>query len=134
VARAGAAESDAGPDSGLDAQLDARSDHLPDTLLRALRDAGFEVIFTGAFDRPEQVAEAALQEDADAIVLAGRADGADGDHAAGAAVAGVEAALAARRLDDVVVVAGTPPEGDLVARLVLDLDRREPGLGVDADS
>ncbi|HVR88092.1 MAG TPA: cobalamin B12-binding domain-containing protein [Candidatus Limnocylindria bacterium] len=36
---------------------------------RALRDAGMEVIYTGVHQTPEQVVEAALQEDADAIGL-----------------------------------------------------------------
>jgi methylmalonyl-CoA mutase C-terminal domain/subunit len=36
---------------------------------RALRDAGFEVVYTGLRQTPEQVAEAALQEDADAVGL-----------------------------------------------------------------
>lgn len=34
---------------------------------RALRDAGFEVIYTGLHQTPEQIAEAAIQEDADAV-------------------------------------------------------------------
>ncbi|MGH9138742.1 MAG: cobalamin B12-binding domain-containing protein [Acidimicrobiales bacterium] len=38
-------------------------------IARALRDAGFEVIYTGLFQTPEQVAEACLQEDADAVGL-----------------------------------------------------------------
>jgi methylmalonyl-CoA mutase C-terminal domain/subunit len=38
-------------------------------IARALRDAGFEVVYTGLFQTPEQVAEAALQEDADAVGL-----------------------------------------------------------------
>ena len=38
-------------------------------IARALRDAGFEVIYTGLFQSPEQVAEAVLQEDADAVGL-----------------------------------------------------------------
>ena len=38
-------------------------------IARALRDAGFEVIYTGLFQTPEQVAEATLQEDADAVGL-----------------------------------------------------------------
>ena len=38
-------------------------------IARALRDAGFEVIYTGLYQTPEQVAEAALQEDADAVGL-----------------------------------------------------------------
>ncbi len=36
---------------------------------RALRDAGFEVIYTGLHQTPEQIVETALQEDADAIGL-----------------------------------------------------------------
>ncbi|MGH2724659.1 MAG: cobalamin B12-binding domain-containing protein [Actinomycetota bacterium] len=36
---------------------------------RALRDAGFEVIYTGLHQTPEQIAEAAIQEDADAVGL-----------------------------------------------------------------
>jgi methylmalonyl-CoA mutase C-terminal domain/subunit len=36
---------------------------------RALRDAGVEVIYTGLHQTPEQIAEAAVQEDADAVGL-----------------------------------------------------------------
>ncbi|MEZ4333685.1 MAG: cobalamin B12-binding domain-containing protein [Myxococcota bacterium] len=36
---------------------------------RALRDAGFEVIYTGLFQTPEAIVKAALEEDADAIGL-----------------------------------------------------------------
>jgi methylmalonyl-CoA mutase C-terminal domain/subunit len=36
---------------------------------RALRDAGFEVIYTGLHQTPEQIAETAVQEDADAVGL-----------------------------------------------------------------
>ena len=36
---------------------------------RALRDAGFEVIYTGLHQTPEQIAETALQEDVDAVGL-----------------------------------------------------------------
>ena len=39
------------------------------TITRALRDHGFEVIYTGLHQTPEQIAEAALQEDADAVGL-----------------------------------------------------------------
>ena len=38
-------------------------------IARALRDAGFEVIYTGLHQTPEQVVETALQEDADAVGL-----------------------------------------------------------------
>ena len=36
---------------------------------RGLRDAGFEVIYTGLHQTPEQVVEAVIQEDADAVGL-----------------------------------------------------------------
>jgi methylmalonyl-CoA mutase C-terminal domain/subunit len=36
---------------------------------RALRDAGFEVIYTGLHQTPEQIVATAIQEDADAIGL-----------------------------------------------------------------
>ena len=36
---------------------------------RILRDAGFEVIYTGLHQMPEQIAETVLQEDADAVGL-----------------------------------------------------------------
>lgn len=39
------------------------------TISRALRDAGFEVVYTGLHQSPEQIAEAAVQEDADAVGL-----------------------------------------------------------------
>ena len=39
------------------------------TITRALRDAGFEVIYTGLHQTPEQIAETVLQEDADAVGL-----------------------------------------------------------------
>ena len=38
-------------------------------IARALRDAGMEVIYTGLHQTPEQIAETAIQEDADAIGL-----------------------------------------------------------------
>jgi methylmalonyl-CoA mutase C-terminal domain/subunit len=38
-------------------------------IARALRDAGFEVIYTGLHQTPEQVVETTLQEDADAVGL-----------------------------------------------------------------
>ena len=36
---------------------------------RALRDAGFEVIYTGLRQTPEQIAKAALQEDVDVVAM-----------------------------------------------------------------
>ncbi|MDA8380244.1 MAG: cobalamin B12-binding domain-containing protein [Actinomycetota bacterium] len=38
-------------------------------IARALRDAGFEVIYTGLHQTPEQIVRAAIEEDADAVGL-----------------------------------------------------------------
>ena len=38
-------------------------------IARALRDAGFEVIYTGLHQTPEQVVQAVVEEDADAVGL-----------------------------------------------------------------
>jgi len=38
-------------------------------IARALRDAGFEVIYTGLHQTPEMIAESAVQEDVDAVGL-----------------------------------------------------------------
>ncbi|HEX4865506.1 MAG TPA: cobalamin B12-binding domain-containing protein [Acidimicrobiales bacterium] len=38
-------------------------------IARALREAGFEVIYTGLHQTPEQIAETAIQEDVDAVGL-----------------------------------------------------------------
>lgn len=38
-------------------------------IARALREAGFEVVYTGLHQTPEQIAEAVVQEDADAVGL-----------------------------------------------------------------
>ena len=79
-------------------------------IARALRDAGFEVIYTGLFQTPEQVAEAVLQEDADAVGLSVLS----GAHMT--LFPRVIEELAARDLDDVVVFGGgIVPSGDIVA-------------------
>ena len=39
------------------------------TITRALRDAGFEVVYTGLHQTPEQIVETVIQEDADAVGL-----------------------------------------------------------------
>ncbi|MGC2174901.1 MAG: cobalamin B12-binding domain-containing protein [Acidimicrobiales bacterium] len=38
-------------------------------IARALRDAGFEVVYTGLHQTPEQIVQAVIQEDADALGL-----------------------------------------------------------------
>jgi methylmalonyl-CoA mutase C-terminal domain/subunit len=69
-------------------------------IARALRDAGFEVVYTGLFQTPEQVAEAALQEDADAVGLSVLS----GAHMT--LIPKVVDELRDRGLDDVLVFAG----------------------------
>jgi len=113
-------------------------------IARALRDAGFEVVYTGLFQTPEQVAEAALQEDADAVGLSLLS----GAHMT--LVPAVVDAIRERGIADVLVFAGgiipaddipaltergvaavfTPgsPLGDIVAWLEAALDSREAEL------
>jgi len=69
-------------------------------IARALRDAGFEVVYTGLFQTAELVAEAALQEDADAVGLSVLS----GAHMT--LVPKIISELRARQLEDVVVFAG----------------------------
>ena len=69
-------------------------------IARALRDAGMEVIYTGLRQTPEQIAAAALQEDADVVglsILSGAHN-----HIAPQLMS----LLKARGLDDVLVVIG----------------------------
>ena len=83
-------------------------------IARALRDAGFEVIYTGLFQTPEQVAEAVLQEDADALGLSVLS----GAHMT--LFPRVIEQLRARGLDDVLVFGGgIVPEADIAALKVL---------------
>ena len=77
-------------------------------IARALRDAGFEVIYTGLHQTPEQVVQAALQEDADAVGLSLLS----GAHLT--LVPKVVEGLRAQGLDDVLlIVGGTIPEADI---------------------
>ncbi len=77
-------------------------------MVRALRDAGFEVIYTGLFQTPEMIAAAALQEDVDVVGLSILS----GAHLA--LFPRIMAELRARGLDDVLVVAGgTIPDEDV---------------------
>lgn len=67
---------------------------------RGLRDAGFEVIYTGLHRTADQIAEAALQEDVSVVglsILSG---------AHGALVPQVVEALRARGMEDVIVMVG----------------------------
>jgi len=78
-------------------------------IARALRDAGFEVIYTGLHQTPEQVVEAVIQEDADAVgcsVLSG---------AHMTLFPRIVELLAERGADDVLVFGGgIIPEADIV--------------------
>src|SRR5919202_823603 len=77
---------------------------------RALRDAGMEVIYTGIRQTPDMVAEAALQEDVDAIGLSIHS----GAHLA--LFPRIMEALKARGVDDAVVFAGRIiPDDDVPA-------------------
>lgn len=79
-------------------------------LVRALRDAGFEVVYTGLFQTPEMIAAAALQEDVQVIGLSILS----GAHMA--LFPRIMEALAAQGISDVLVVAGgTIPEADIPA-------------------
>jgi methylmalonyl-CoA mutase C-terminal domain/subunit len=79
-------------------------------IARALRDAGFEVIYTGLHQTPEQVVHAVLQEDADALGLSLLS----GAHLT--LVPKIIDGLAAEGLGDVlVVVGGIIPDDDIAA-------------------
>ncbi len=79
-------------------------------IARALRDAGFEVIYTGLHQTPEQVVAAAVQEDADAVGLSLLS----GAHLT--LVPRILAGLRDQGLDDVLlIVGGIIPDGDIPA-------------------
>lgn len=83
-------------------------------LVRAFRDAGFEVVYTGLFQTPEMIANAALQEDVDVVGLSILS----GAHMS--LFPPIMDALRAVGRDDVLVVAGgTIPEDDVP--LVMEL-------------
>jgi methylmalonyl-CoA mutase C-terminal domain/subunit len=75
---------------------------------RALRDAGFEVIYTGLHQTPEMIANAAVQEDVDGVGLSIMS----GAH--NTLFPAVVQALRAKGADDVVIFGGgIIPESDL---------------------
>ena len=77
-------------------------------IARALRDAGFEVVYTGLHQTPEQIVQAVVHEDADALGLSLLS----GAHRV--LVPRVVELLRAGGRDDVtVVVGGIIPEGDI---------------------
>jgi methylmalonyl-CoA mutase cobalamin-binding domain/chain len=115
-------------------------------IARALRDDGFEVVYTGLHQTPEQVVAAVVQEDADALGLSLLS----GAHLT-LVPRVVEGLAEAGRSDVVVVVGGIIPEADIGALKAMGvaevftpgaplpsigrwlaeaLDRREEALGV----
>ncbi len=85
---------------------------------RALRDAGMEVIYTGLHQTPEQVAEAALQEDVDVVGLSILS----GAHLT--LVPQIKELLRQRKMDDVLLLVGgiIPDEDGAVLREKLAAD------------
>jgi methylmalonyl-CoA mutase C-terminal domain/subunit len=87
-------------------------------IARALRDAGFEVIYTGLHQTPEQVVQAVVQEDADAVGLSLLS----GAHMT--LVPRVIDGLRAQGLGDVVVmVGGIVPDADIPVLEQLGVDQ-----------
>lgn len=77
-------------------------------LVRALRDAGFEVVYTGLFQTPEMIAAAALQEDVQVVGLSILS----GAHMT--LLPRIMDALRNRGLGDLLVIAGgTIPKADI---------------------
>jgi len=86
-------------------------------IARALRDAGFEVIYTGRHQTPEQIVQTVLQEDARMLGLSILS----GAHLS--LVADIRELLVAREADDVVlVVGGTIPSDDFEALRALGVE------------
>lgn len=77
-------------------------------MARAFRDAGMEVIYTGLFQTPEMIANAALQEDVDAVGLSILS----GAHMT-LFPAIVDALKAVGREDALIVAGGTIPAEDI---------------------
>ena len=89
-------------------------------IARALRDAGFEVIYTGLHQTPEMIAEAAVQEDVDAVGLSILS----GAHMT--LFPAIMGALKERGADDVAVFWGGHRPGRRYART--DAGRREKSV------
>ena len=96
-------------------------------IARALRDAGMEVIYTGLHQTPDQIAETAIQEDADAIgisILSG---------AHMTLVPKIVELLREQGVDDVLLtVGGTIPTRDIEELKTMGVDEVfTPGSGTD---
>ncbi len=76
-------------------------------IARALRDSGFEVVYTGLRQTPQMIAEAALQEDVDVVGLSILS----GAHMTLVPV--IREAMDAQELDDVpIIIGGIIPDDD----------------------
>lgn len=85
---------------------------------RAYRDAGFEVIYTGIYQRPEAVAEAAIQEDVDVVAVSSLA----GAHAV--LIPQLIQLLKDQGVDDMLFLAGgVIPEDEVPALLEAGVSR-----------
>ena len=85
---------------------------------RAYRDAGFEVIYTGLYQRPEAVAVAAIQEDVDVVAISSLA----GAH--GVLIPELIRLLREQGVDDVLILAGgIIPEDEVPALLEAGVSR-----------
>lgn len=78
-------------------------------LVRALRDAGFEVVYTGLFQTAEMIANAAIQEDVDVIGLSILS----GAHLA--IFPRIMDEIKARNIQALVIAGGTIPDEDVEA-------------------
>jgi methylmalonyl-CoA mutase C-terminal domain/subunit len=96
-------------------------------IARALRDSGFEVVYTGLHQTPEMIGVAALQEDVDAVGLSVMS----GAH--NTLFPAVISELRRRGLDDVVVFGGgIVPDADLEALTQAGVSRIfQPGTALD---
>lgn len=96
-------------------------------IARALRDAGMEVIYTGLRQTPEQILNAALQEDADVIGLSILS----GAHMT--IVSKLMALLQEHGMDDVLVVlGGIIPDADVAAMKALGVaEVFQPGASLE---
>jgi len=77
-------------------------------IARALRDAGFEVVYTGLHQTPEQIVQAVVQEDADALGLSLLS----GAHLV-LVPRVIELLASADRADVLVIVGGIIPDADI---------------------
>jgi len=87
-------------------------------IARTLRDAGFEVVYTGLHQTPEQVVQAVIQEDADALGLSLLS----GAHLV-LVPRVVELLRSAGRDDVLVVVGGIIPDDDIAPLEVAGVSR-----------